>query len=343
MNLLRLFSRKRATQAAPEAASDAASHDRLVYYSQGLARNRRKQAVYPSTFDPADAIESDPRIRRAQVFEPSLCYFQNGFQWGEPSFEDPSLQQQWRVARRRTLFHLISAVADSRWKQTLILRGSALLHAWLGDQARDPGDLDWVVDPPSMLANSAESAELIAGLIEVGRTRASEIGIIPDKVIAEEIWTYDRAPGRRIVFPWKLPNLPAGTVQMDIVFQESFPSPKIMLPITSESGSTLTISAASPEQSLAWKILWLHTDRYPQGKDLYDAVLLAEFVPLTTHVLETTLATSREVPQVPFSVESIRAWQVDWDNFRLEYPDVPGDLESWKQRLIKALEPTLLR
>lgn len=344
MKLPRLFFRKRPspdTLSTPAIVSATVPAGSPLRYSHNFARDRREPApACPNTFDPNDPIAADPRIKRAKVFEPSLCYFRNGFRWGEPAFNDPSLEQPWKKARLRVLFHLMQAVADSPWKQMLILRGSALLQAWLGDQARDPGDLDWVVDPPSLPANSPESADLIAALIQIGRTPTNEVGIIFERVIAEEIWTYDRAPGRRIVFPWKLPDLPGGTVQMDVVFQESFPSAKVMLPLANENGSTLTIAAASPEQSLAWKILWLHTDRFPQGKDLYDAVLLAEFTPLPAELLEATLIASPEASRVPFRLESILEWQVDWQNFQLEYPNVRGDLDEWRQRLITALGPT---
>ncbi|PYC74957.1 hypothetical protein C7C45_03455 [Micromonospora arborensis] len=41
------------------------------------------------------------------------------------------------------------------------------------------------------------------------------------------------------------------------------------------------VLAAPAPLALAWKLLWLATDRYPQGKDLYDAALLAEHTTVT--------------------------------------------------------------
>ena len=41
-------------------------------------------------------------------------------------------------------------------------------------------------------------------------------------------------------------------------------------------GVAAPMLAAPAPLALAWKLLWLATDTYPQGKDLYDAVLLAE-------------------------------------------------------------------
>ena len=33
-------------------------------------------------------------------------------------------------------------------------------------------------------------------------------------------------------------------------------------------------------------------------------------------------------------------WEIDWENFQLEYPWVEGDAEQWKERLARALAPT---
>ena len=49
------------------------------------------------------------------------------------------------------------------------------------------------------------------------------------------------------------------------------------------------VLAASNEESLAWKLLWLFSDFYPQGKDRYDAVLLAERTALRSSLLKTVL------------------------------------------------------
>jgi len=177
-------------------------------------------------------------------------------------------------------------------------------------------------------------------LIRTGCEGGDAVGILSDQIAIEEIWTYDRAPGRRILFPWSVPDLPRGTVQMDLVFNEALPSPTISLPIADDDGCACTLECASAEQSLAWKVLWLHTDRFPQGKDLYDAVLLAEYVRLAPALLHETLASSPDAMRCPFTAESPRRWHVDWKNFQLEYPTVQGDVQSWISRLIAALFPT---
>ncbi|GLW69803.1 hypothetical protein Kpho02_21020 [Kitasatospora phosalacinea] len=48
------------------------------------------------------------------------------------------------------LDHLLALIADSPWGESLVLRGSMVMPAWVGAAAREPADLDWVL-PPSTL------------------------------------------------------------------------------------------------------------------------------------------------------------------------------------------------
>ncbi|MFF4319468.1 nucleotidyl transferase AbiEii/AbiGii toxin family protein [Streptomyces sp. NPDC001568] len=50
---------------------------------------------------------------------------------------------------RAALDHLLRLISESAWGDELILRGSMVMPAWVGDRARAPGDLDFVVLPPS--------------------------------------------------------------------------------------------------------------------------------------------------------------------------------------------------
>ncbi|HET9169463.1 MAG TPA: nucleotidyl transferase AbiEii/AbiGii toxin family protein [Actinospica sp.] len=52
-----------------------------------------------------------------------------------------------RAAHRAALDHVLGLVLELPWSGSLVLRGSRLLRAWLGDRAREPGDLDFVVLP----------------------------------------------------------------------------------------------------------------------------------------------------------------------------------------------------
>ncbi|GLW28238.1 nucleotidyl transferase AbiEii/AbiGii toxin family protein [Actinoplanes regularis] len=44
----------------------------------------------------------------------------------------------------------MTLIAESPWADWLVLRGSMTMPAWVGDAARPPGDLDWIVRPPTM-------------------------------------------------------------------------------------------------------------------------------------------------------------------------------------------------
>lgn len=50
---------------------------------------------------------------------------------------------------RAALDHLLRLISESAWGDDLVLRGSMVMPAWVGDRARPPGDLDFVVPPPS--------------------------------------------------------------------------------------------------------------------------------------------------------------------------------------------------
>jgi hypothetical protein len=231
---------------------------------------------FPHTF----LAGSDDGAARTPVFDPALLHFGSAFRPGDPAFDDPSSAARWQDARRRATDHVLRAIAESRWGENLVLRGSRLMRAWFGDVAREPGDLDWVVRPATILLSDPRSTELLAGLTEAVSTRPAPQGLtfLPDTVVEDDIWTYERAAGRRVVFPWRAPELPGGAVQVDVVFgEEFFELPEQMSLATADEGE-VTLWTAGLGQSLAWKLLWLETDMHAQGKDLYDAALLAERV-----------------------------------------------------------------
>ncbi|BBH67493.1 hypothetical protein ACTI_41780 [Actinoplanes sp. OR16] len=51
-------------------------------------------------------------------------------------------------AARAALDHVLTVVAGSPLAESLVLRGSMTLPAWIGEAARPPGDLDWIVRAP---------------------------------------------------------------------------------------------------------------------------------------------------------------------------------------------------
>src|SRR5947209_3190563 len=83
-----------------------------------------------------------------------------------PIFEDVATANAWRTARREAMDHVLVIVAESPAAEHLLLRGSLLLKSWLGEAARDPGDMDWVVTPQSVAMDNPVGKELITGLIQ---------------------------------------------------------------------------------------------------------------------------------------------------------------------------------
>jgi hypothetical protein len=114
-------------------------------------------------------------------------------------------------------------------------------------------------------------------------------------------------------------------------------------PSSGSAGARLL--AATPELSLAWKLKWLVGDLHPQGKDLYDAVLLAEHCALSYELLGAAfIATDRGESGAPTGRADIAAlaegMSYEWRHFTAEYPWLPGDLDMLVDRLLSALTPT---
>ncbi len=306
----------------------------------------------PNTYPPNP--NTDPRIKRPAVFDPALKHFAEAFRFGEPIFQDPQIAARWLDARQQVIDLLLQLIQASHWNEHLVLRGSLLLKAWIGDIAREPGDIDWVFRPENIKPddNRLSSERLFDELFQmfVMNKKIGNINIDVLNISTDDIWTYHRVEGRRIVIPWQTEGLPAGTLQMDVVFGERLFIEPILTSIPTRLGGNIPIWSASKELSLAWKLLWLETDMYPQGKDLYDATLLAEQTQLPFELLRQVLESSEDWLDclqwvTDFSWKSGYPWlskptNIDWDNFILEYPWVEGDAQSWIDRLSLALAPT---
>lgn len=286
---------------------------------------------YPSTYQP---LPAQPGVRQRAAFDPALKQYGNAYRAGEPVFSDPATGQRWQAARRAAMRHLITVIADTSWAQHLILRGSVTMSAWFGAAAREPGDIDFVVTPFSMSAHSDEAKAMFAGILSALRHRPGA-GLDPDQVQTTDIWTYERADGRRLALPFATDDGLTGSVQADFVFNEHLPLEPAMIRL---DGVDRLVPAASAEMALAWKVMWLATDRYPQGKDLYDVVLLAENTTVSLELVRELLRPELGAEADNFTAEAVLAWDVDWDNFTDEYPGIPGDVETWKRRLALALD-----
>ncbi|WUW12766.1 nucleotidyl transferase AbiEii/AbiGii toxin family protein [Streptomyces sp. NBC_01465] len=60
----------------------------------------------------------------------------------------PADGERRRSVHRAVLDHLVHLVARSPLGDSLVLRGSMVMPAWVGVDAREPADLDWIVSPP---------------------------------------------------------------------------------------------------------------------------------------------------------------------------------------------------
>ncbi|MGX1513929.1 nucleotidyl transferase AbiEii/AbiGii toxin family protein [Streptomyces collinus] len=310
-----------------------------------LDEETRQAEQLPRTLRPVPGDD----VTQRPVFDPALKQYQNAYRATDPSFTDPERGTAWRAARRRALDLVLGAVADSEWADSLVLRGSMLMSTWFGAQAREPGDLDFVVVPPSWRIDDGRTERMLTALAEAAGARAGtgadgvEVGISAQGAVVEDIWTYDRVPGLRTVLPWGAPGLPGGHVQLDFVFGERLPEPPE--PVELSGGAVLY--AATPGLSLAWKLLWLINDAYGQGKDLYDAVLLAERHPLSRDLLHEVFRLSGEwpYPREHILLEDVAeaAGYVEWNHFVTEYPRFRERGDEFAERLVRAVTPAFAR
>ncbi|WP_323375122.1 nucleotidyl transferase AbiEii/AbiGii toxin family protein [Streptomyces sp. RB17] len=307
---------------------------------------------------------------------------------------------------RAALDHVLGLIADAPWSGTLVLRGSMVMPAWVGDAARQPADLDWVVLedqagvdaldpypyvdridvvqqwpeaadgaaryemwtyeefdtdgqrpvlPPEGLhwlrEEDADTSPPYADLLErLARHPEAAPGLFLDAENArvDGTWTYAAydTPGVRLLIPWRADGLPPGEVRLDFARDERLPEPPVWTLVPRADGaSPVPVRTASRELSLAWKLLWLHTDsrdgRRAQGKDLYDAVLLAEAedARLPARLLRRVFdrAATPEHPHAALDPAAVRRWDVDWAAFRERYPAVQGGVDDWLRRLAGAL------
>ncbi|MFJ2954337.1 nucleotidyl transferase AbiEii/AbiGii toxin family protein [Streptomyces sp. NPDC087270] len=309
-------------------------------------------------------LVDDEHAVQQPVFDPALKQHTRAYRASDPEFADPAARAAWLAARRTAMDLVLAAIAGSPWRDHLVLRGSVLLSRWFGEAAREPGDLDFVVTPArwrieeertgAMLHDIARAAEDVAEhAADHGPDRAADrtapsgavsttaphtIRFHASDAVSEDIWTYDRVPGRRLVLPWTSGTTPGGIVQLDFVFNESLPVPPEEVTI---GGACLL--GATPELSLAWKLVWLVDDMHPQGKDLYDAVLLAEHCTVDYETLAAVFIAADPAnvahPLRPDITDELPPPAHEWQHFADEYPHLAGDPAELADRLRAALAP----
>ncbi|MFD9107290.1 nucleotidyl transferase AbiEii/AbiGii toxin family protein [Streptomyces bottropensis] len=209
-----------------------------------------------------------------------------------------------------------------------------------------PEGLHWVVE-----AEPEEHPPHLA-VLDLARQRpVAAPGVVLDASAArpDGTWTYTQyeTPGTRLTIPWAAEGLPPGEARLDFARDERLPEPPVWTAVPRGDGSGRTVvRTPGPGLSLAWKLLWLHTDCATEGraraKDLHDAVLLAE-----ADVTELSPRLLREVfrhgPGDPAVADTSRLDVVapdpaDWTDFRAAHPRVRGTAEEWLERLDRALE-----
>lgn len=275
---------------------------------------------------------------RPDVFDPALRHYPHGFVKGTPGPAGTDAQHTYAALRHRALDEALVAIATSRRSADYVLRGSVALSRWFPDSARPPKDIDMVL--ASKTVTPADARPQIEELCAVIYERLDACGFAPTTPIVDGIWTYERAEGRRITVPWTHGEL-RGEVQVDLVFHEEI----LEEPTTTPFGDgRYSLKLATPAESLAWKLLWQVTDTYPQGKDVYDALLLAEHTALPRSLLVQVLVDADERVDLPPKDEDLGAWKVledigawiDWDDFMKAYPDLVGR-EGYLSQLRAAL------
>ncbi|MFE4175800.1 nucleotidyl transferase AbiEii/AbiGii toxin family protein [Streptomyces sp. NPDC056909] len=308
-----------------------------------LDEKARRRSDLPRTLLPTPA-----GMTRPAVFDPALKQFGNAYQAGEPRFEDEAAGPVWHRTRRTVLDIVLAAIAEGPWAEHLVLRGSVLMATWFGERARDPGDLDFVVVPRDWAMDEPRTAGVFDAIARdaaaLAHARGDTVLIDAAGMVTEDIWTYDRVPGRRMLLPWTAPGIPGGTVQLDLVFNENLPAPAGLMELRPlGDGPGCRLLAASPGLSLAWKLLWLVSDAYPQGKDLYDAVLLAELAPPEYTLVRDTFVLTGYEGLRPASRQWLESLSVDvgWEHFVADHPWAEQTPHSCAERLGRALEPFL--
>ena len=275
-----------------------------------------------------------PVTGRPKVFDPALKHFRVGLLPDEPPFQTADEAASWRALQRHVMSHVLSALADSPAASHVVLRGSALLCAWFPETARPPKDLDFVVVPEALSISDRRAVELLDSVVTAVTSReCAGVELRRDEVAQDQIWTYDRVPGTRLVFRWTAPGLPWGATQLDFVFGERLPVAPELLDVGLSPDRHAQLQVAPKDLSLAWKLLWLHSDMHPRGKDLYDAMLLAEATTLPSPLLRAVfeIANSRLPP--PEDLVSLGD-DFEWVGFQQQ--DQPT-VDAWKQRLARAL------
>ncbi|QKG21336.1 nucleotidyl transferase AbiEii/AbiGii toxin family protein [Actinomadura verrucosospora] len=267
---------------------------------------------------------------------------------------EPTLQE---IAHEGALDHVLEAISLSKWGSQLVLRGSALMRAWYGHDARTPHDLDFVVDSGTWKNDERQTEDIFEDLfLDIEYSTRTDLmdglRFVPSRIRRSSISAYggretmvrDREDDRwgfRLTLPWHCGDA-SGEVQVDFAFDEKLHVPPCRTAIPRPSGDApLLLRAATPEQSLCWKLCWLLLDSSPQCKDLYDVWLLRNVRP-SAQLLDKTCDmedTGIFVGASWLYADRARWDAFDWDGFRAAHPAVRGAAADYA----KAIADDLVR
>ncbi|WP_216895447.1 hypothetical protein [Nocardia alni] len=291
-------------------------------------------------------------------------------------FTDPEDGAGWFAARCEAIDHILTAIAQSPWSPRLVLfGGDALMRAWFCEWASQSGGLEFAVrfelwQAPEEPTLGHIFDDILADAAAISRKPDSTVVIDRLRCDYTDIGEsyYDRgASGDRLLFSWQGRGH-TGTINLDFCYDTTLYDPPVPTPIPRVSfpGTPLVLPAASQRQSLAWKIARLaaDADRIPEpiedepeynepvedysrsnplGRDLYEAVLLAERSQLPLHLLDSALG-SQNILLTALDTELsllIRiANDVDWNTFADDLPALAGAHEQFVWRFAAALAPT---
>jgi hypothetical protein len=245
-------------------------------------------------------------------------------------------------------FPYVDAVADvQQWPEAA--HGAAGPELWDPEGATGTYGVRPVLPPDGLRWMHPDSYEPVELCIRLQETVAADphadggVTLDPWGIQEDGTWTYRvyETPGVRLTVPYRTAGGEAGTVQLDFASDETLPQAPVWTAVPRGDGGPPTpVLTASPGLSLAWKLLWLCADDVARGKDLYDAVLLAESprTRLDARLLHRVLG-----PHAPvFGPDRIRTLPVDWTAFRAAHPSVTGSASAWRERLADALSRFVL-
>lgn len=211
---------------------------------------------------------------------------------------------------------------DPVWRRALF-KGGHLPHTSPAEEVR------WGLDLPRTLLPAPDGLDQPA---------------VFEPALLQHAYAY-RAGDPRFA-PWTTPGTAGGTVQLDVVYGELLAAPAVPTALRPlGDGPAVRLPAVTPELSLAWKVMWLINDMHPQGKDLYDAVLLADRGVPAYEVLRGAFVLAGDEllrPGGRWWLEEIASYaDVGWEHFQHEYPNVTETAEEYVARLSAALEPVV--